>query len=121
MLLAKVFVPLAVGCMIVGSAAGQMLPTWNTQIVLSKKDLALIHSVVTNQVHGEPVGTAAHWTNPISGNSGSVRLMKKLTRNDQRCEKIEYIVTSRRPTVYTETYDLTSCLQRDGTWKLAQS
>jgi surface antigen len=74
---------------------------------------------VTNQVHGKPVGTVASWSNPASGNSGSVKLVKKLRRKNQQCEDIEYAVRSGGSPAYFEHYHFTSCLQPDGTWKIA--
>ena len=105
--------------LIAGAAQAQLLPTWETHIVLSQQDLDMIHGAVTNQIHGKPAGTAASWSNPASGNSGVVKLDKRLTRKNQQCEEIEYTVRSGGPSVYTEHYHFTSCLQPDGTWKLA--
>lgn len=101
------------------SAQAQLLPTWETHIVLSQQDLDMIRGAVTSQVHGKPLGTTASWSNPVSGNSGSVRLIKKLSRNNQQCEDIEYTIRSGGIPLYTEYYHFTSCLQPDGTWKIA--
>ena len=79
----------------------------------------MIGGAVTTEVHGKPVGTKAQWTNPASRNSGSVTLAKKLTRRNQQCEDIAYTVRSGGTPVYTERYHFTSCLQPDGTWKIA--
>ena len=114
----KVLISTIAGLSIAGAAQAQLLPTWETQITLTQQDMEMIHNAVTNQIHGKPVGTAASWTNPASQNSGSVRLVKKLVRKGQQCEDIGYTVRSGAP-VYTEHYHLTSCLQPDGTWKLA--
>jgi surface antigen len=96
-----------------------LLPTWESHIVLSQQDLDMIRAAVINQVHGKPVGTTASWSNPASGNSGSIKLGTKLVRKTQQCEGIEYTVRSGGTPVYTEHYHLTSCLQSDGTWKIA--
>jgi surface antigen len=105
--------------LIAASAQAQLLPTWETHIVLSQQDLDMIHGAVTNQIHGKPVGTAASWSNLASGNSGFIKLGKKIARKRQQCEEIEYTVRSGGPPVYTEHYHFTSCLQPDGTWKIA--
>jgi len=94
----KVLIPTIAGLIIAGSAQGQLLPTWESQITLTQQDMEM--------------------SNPASQNSGSVRLFKKLVRKGQQCEDIDYTVRSGAP-VYTEHYHLTSCLQPDGTWKLA--
>jgi surface antigen len=114
----KVVLPVA-GVMIAVSAQAQLLPTWETHVVLSQQDLDMIHNAVTNQIHGKPAGTAASWSNPASGNSGSIKLGKKLARKNQQCEEIEYTVRSGGTPVYTEHYHFTSCRQPDGTWKIA--
>jgi hypothetical protein len=74
---------------------------------------------ITDQIHGKPAGTTAKWSNPASRNSGSIELVKKLVRNKQQCQEIAYTVRSGGPPVYTEHYHFTSCLQPDGTWKIA--
>ena len=114
----KVLIPTIAGLIIAGSAQGQLLPTWESQITLTQQDMEMIHNALTNLIHGKPEGTVASWSNPASQNSRSVRLFKKLVRKGQQCEDIDYTVRSGAP-VYTEHYDLTSCLQLDGTWKLA--
>ena len=114
----KVLIPTIAGLMAAGGAQAQLLPTWESHSTLTQEDMEMIHNAVTNQIHGKAVGTAASWTNPTSQNSGSIRLVKKLVRKGQQCEDIDYTVRSGAP-VYTEHYHLTSCLQQDGTWKLA--
>jgi surface antigen len=115
----KVVIPIVTGFMTAVSAQAQLLPTWETHIVLSQQDMDMIHGAVTNQIHGKPVGTTASWSNPTSGNSGFIKLGKKLTRKNQQCEEIEYTVRSGGASVYTEHYHFTSCLQPDGVWKIA--
>ena len=99
--------------MVAGAVQAQLLPTWESHITLTQQDMEMIHNAVTNQIHGKPVGTAASWTNSASQNSGSIRLAKKLVRDGQQCEDIDYTVRS-GPPVYTEHYHLTSCLQTTG-------
>jgi hypothetical protein len=67
----------------------------------------------------EPEPDERRWSNPASGNSGFIKLGKKLTRKKQQCEEIEYTVRSGGTPVYTEHYHFISCLQPDGTWKIA--
>ena len=116
----KPLLPFVAGLLIAGAAAqAQLLPTWETHITLTQQDLDMIRGAVTTEVHGKPVGTKAHWTNPASGNSGTIKLVKKLTRQNQQCEDTAYTVRSGGTPVYTEHYHFTSCLQPDGTWKIA--
>ena len=113
----KALIPVVMG-LLTASAQAQLLPTWETRIVLSQQDLDMIRGTVTNQIHGKPVGTTASWRNPASGNSGSINLAKKLHRKDQQCEDLEYTLQSGGTPVYIEHYHLTSCLQPDATWKI---
>jgi surface antigen len=115
----KPLIPLVVALMVAGAVRAQLLPTWETNITPTQQDLDMIHSAVTNQVHGKSVGTTASWSNPTSGNSGSITLTKKLVKRGQRCEDIEYTVRSGGTPIYTEHYHFTGCLQPDGTWKIA--
>jgi len=101
------------------SARAQLLPTWEAHITLTQQDLDLIRKTVTGQVHGKPAGTVATWSNPASGNSGTIWLVKTLVLNNQKCEEISYEVRSGGTPSYSEHYNLTSCLQPDGTWKIA--
>ena len=114
----KGLIPTIAGLMVAGTVQAQLLPTWESHIALTQQDMEMIHNAVANHIHGKSVGTAASWINPASQNSGSIRLVKKLVRKGQQCEDLDYMVRSGAP-VYTEHYHLTSCLQPDGTWKLA--
>ena len=112
-------IPVIVGLM-AGSAEAQLLgPTWETRITLTQQDLDIIRNAVTNEVHGKPIGTRVTWSNPVSGNSGTIKFLRRLVLRGQHCEEIRYEVRSKGPPVYTEHYRFTSCLQPDGTWKIA--
>jgi surface antigen len=89
-----------------------------TNIELTKQDLDIIRQTVDGQVHGKPVGTTAKWSNPASGNSGKILLVKKFTRNNQQCETLDYRLTTTRMPAGPEHYELSSCLQPDGQWRL---
>jgi surface antigen len=114
----KALLPFVAGLLIAGVTQAQLLPTWETHITLTQQDLDMICEAVTNQVHGKPVRTVADWRSPASGNSGSIKLVKKLSRKNQQCEDIAYTVRSGGTPVYTEHYHFISCLQPDGTWKI---
>ncbi len=71
------------------------------------------------EIHGKRADTVAAWSNPRSGNSGTITLLKKFTQARLACEQIEYRFKSSRPQARPERYLFNSCLQPDGTWKLA--
>jgi surface antigen len=89
-----------------------------SNIELTKLDLSIIHRTVDAQVHGKPVGTTASWSNPESGNYGTVTLLKKYSVNARPCESVQYTLATRRMAVPPEHYRLDSCLQPDGQWKI---
>jgi surface antigen len=89
-----------------------------TNIELTKQDLDIIRSTVTGKVHGKPVGTSAHWSNPQSGNYGKIVLLRKFERRGQQCETVEYAIGTNRRPVRPEHYRLNSCLQPDGQWRI---
>ena len=98
-------------------AQGLMLG-FESNITLKQDDIDLIHQTVDQKINGKPVGTTASWSNPNTGNSGTITLLKKHTVRGLRCEKVGYtLMTTTRP-VPPEHYVLDSCLQPDGTWKI---
>ncbi len=99
-------------------AQAQYLLGLETNIELTKQDLAIIRQTVREQVHGKPVGTTAKWSNPESQNSGKIALLQKFTRKGQHCETLDYRLTTKRKAAGPEHYTLSSCLQPDGHWRL---
>ena len=89
-----------------------------TNIELTTQDLAIIRHTLNQEVHGRPVGTTAKWSNPESGNTGKIALVRRFTRNGQQCETLDYRLTTRRRPAGPEHYTLSSCLQPDGQWRL---
>jgi surface antigen len=99
-------------------AQAQYLLGLETNIELTKQDLAIIRHTLREQVHGKPVGTTAKWNNPESQNSGKITLLNKFMRNGQQCETLDYRLTTMHRPAGPEHYTLSSCLQPDGHWRL---
>jgi surface antigen len=91
---------------------------FESNIELTKHDLEIIHLTVDQQVHGKPVGTTASWSNPGSGNFGTIKLLKRYSPGSRTCEAVEYTLATRKMAVPPEHYTLNSCLQPDGAWKI---
>lgn len=91
---------------------------FESNIELTKQDIDIIHQTVDRQVHSKAVGAAASWTNPGSGNYGTITLLKKYTVNGRPCESVGYTLATKRRPVSPEHYMLDSCRQPDGTWKI---
>jgi 17 kDa outer membrane surface antigen len=90
-----------------------------SNIELTKLDLAIIHRTVDEQVHGKAVGTTASWSNSDSGNYGSIKLLKKYSANGRPCESVGYTMATRRMATPPEHYMLDSCLLPDGSWRIS--
>lgn len=102
-----------------GPAAAQLLgPTWETEIVLSKGDMALLMQALRDDVHGRAVGTVAEWHNPKTGHSGKLRLIEGFFRDGQSCERIDYTISSTTGAA-TQHWVFDTCRQPDGSWKFA--
>ena len=91
---------------------------FESNITLTQDDLDMIRRTVNQQIHGKPVGTTASWSNANSRNSGNIKLLKKFTARNMRCEEIGYTLMTTAMAVAPEHYELNSCLQPDGTWKI---
>ena len=101
------------------AAHAQLLgPAFESNITLTQEDLDMMRQTVNQQIHGKPVGTTASWTNPNSKNSGTIKLLKKFTARNMRCETIGYTLKTAAPAVTPEHYEFNSCLQPDGSWKI---
>ena len=76
------------------SAQAQLLPAWETNIVLTQQDLDMIHGVVTNQVHGKPVETCRFLVHPGLRKLGLGQAGQKTRSEKSRFEEVEYTVRS---------------------------
>ena len=100
-------------------AQAQLLgPSFESNISLTREDLDMMRQTVTQQIHGKSVGATASWSNADSKNSGTIKLLKKFTARNMRCEEIGYTLVTTASAVSPEHYVLDSCLQPDGTWKI---
>jgi surface antigen len=113
-------VALILASLAAASAQAQLLgPGWETNITLKQDDIDLIHRTVDQQIHGKAVGTTATWSNPATGNAGTIKLLKKDKSKNLQCETVQYTLTTTARRVSPEHYTFHSCLQPDGTWKIS--
>jgi surface antigen len=94
-------------------------PAWESNITLAQSDLDLIHRTVDTEIHGKPVGTTASWSNPETGNAGTIKLLRKFKKGNLHCERVAYTLTTTKKAVEPEHYAFDSCLTPEG-WKIAQ-
>jgi len=110
---------LIVAALVSPAALAQLLgPGFESNISLTREDLDMMRQAVTQQIHGKSVGATASWSNPGSKNSGAIKLLKKFTAKNMRCEEIGYTLVTTASNVSPEHYVLDSCLQPDGNWKI---
>ena len=108
-----------VAALVSPAAQAQLLgPGFESNISLTREDLDMMRQTVTQQIHGKSVGATASWSNPGSKNSGTIKLLKKFTAKNMRCEEIGYTLATTASNVSPEHYVLDSCLQPDGNWKI---
>ena len=108
-----------VAALVSPAAQAQLLgPGFESNISLTREDLDMMRQTVTQQIHGKSVGATASWSNPGSKNSGTIKLLKKFTAKNMRCEEIGYTLATTASNVSPEHYVLDSCLQPDGSWKI---
>src|SRR5271154_117170 len=79
---------------------------FESNIELTKLDLAIINRTVDEQVHGKTVGTSASWSNDDSGNHGTITLVKKYSVDGRPCESVGYTLATKRMAVRPEHYML---------------
>jgi surface antigen len=116
--LIKILMLVVVGFVSSAAQAQLLGPAFESNITLTQEDLNMMRQTVIQQIHGKPVGTTASWSNPNSKNSGTIRLLKKFTARNMRCETLGYTLTTTASTVSPEHYEFNSCLQPDGSWKI---
>ena len=106
---------------IVAIAAGTLLGgALGNQIgaSLDRADMAYYNRSSQQALETAPVNTPVTWTNPDSGNSGTITPTRTFQTNDGAyCrEYTQTIVVGGKP---TQGYGK-ACRQQDGTWKIAQ-
>ena len=84
------------------------------EMTLTHGDIERLEAVLSD-LHGKPIGTASSWNNPKSRNSGTVRLLERMTYNGQACEALQYDFQN---AYRHERHVIASCLQPNGTWKV---
>jgi hypothetical protein len=79
-------------------------PGFESDIEPTKHDLEIIHRTVAQLVRRKPVGASASWSNPDSGNFGTIKLLRRDARAGRICGTAEYTLARRRMAVAPEHY-----------------
>lgn len=109
-------VALAVASMLLaGAASGQMNPL--RQLELTAGDIELVGATADRLYQAGEIGVAASWTNPESGNSGSVQILEIFEREGLPCRRVEHIIKIAKDPA-PKRLVLASCRVPDGRWLL---
>ncbi|ABI61536.1 RT0821/Lpp0805 family surface protein [Granulibacter bethesdensis] len=112
---------LIMGILLVSSHAHAQLNPFYTSVdgsALNKSDLATLGKAAGPLLGNEPLfnGSTQPWSNPKTGNSGTLTLVEQYQKDGMSCRKIRYDVMLKRrnaPNVYT----LDWCKTAQGVWK----
>ena len=83
--------PQAQAQLLLGPAEEVEYSRWST-----KTSLDLIHRTVDTQIHGKPVGTTASWSNPNTGNAGTIKLVRKFRKGNLQCEQVGVYIDDKK-------------------------
>jgi surface antigen len=100
-------------------AAAHAQPMMNPlrQLALSSEDFAMAGEAVNSLYDAKKIGVTQTWSNPKSGNSGSVKILDTFEYQGLPCRTIEHIVKIRRQADPKKVV-LKTCRDTDGAWKL---
>ena len=96
-------------------AQGQMNPL--RQLALTSADIELLTAAANRVYEAGQIGANEVWSNPESGNSGTVELLETFEREDLPCRRVEHLVNIARDAVPKRVM-LASCRVPDGRWLL---
>jgi surface antigen len=100
-------------------AAAHAQPMMNPlrQLALSTEDFAMVGQAVDGLYDAGKIGVAQTWSNPESGNSGSVKIVDTFEYQGLPCRTVEHTVKIRRQADPKQVV-LKTCRDKDGAWKL---
>jgi surface antigen len=104
-------------CMLAVASRAQMSPFLNDyENTLNGDDMAAI-STASERLFDQQDGASDTWSNPKSGNGGSITVINSFTRDGMQCRKIGYDVRiAGIPETHSYTFDW--CKTSNG-WKIA--
>jgi surface antigen len=63
-------------------------------------------------------GAADNWSNPQTGNSGTVTVLQSFQKDGMTCRKVRYVIHL-RASIEQPTYTVNWCKTASGEWKMA--
>ena len=110
---------LGLGVAAISPGLAQVNPFDDDVSDLSAEDLDKIEraSIALYEDPDTPIGTVDRWQNPISGNSGAVKLLGKFEFQGMPCRTLQHrldIASEQEPQFYV----INRCKTKDGEWKI---
>lgn len=82
---------------------------------LTKRDIDLAKSTAREEMEGKAPGTVLSWTNPKSGNTGTVRLVRNFTRGTNNCRQVVHVFNIKDKE--NQRWEFVVCQMKNGSWK----
>lgn len=105
-----------------GAANAQVNPFFSSRVGsgLNSEDFKVMNATAAQLYQRESVsdGTSDKWSNPKSGNGGTITVLQNFTRSHMQCRKLRYDIRLRARTGI-RSYTVNWCKTPDGVWKLA--
>jgi surface antigen len=98
----------------------QISPFRSSRTHLRGDDQTLMNSAASQLYQQDTVadGAADHWSNPKTGNSGTVTVLQSFEKEGMACRKVRYVIRLRGVTGQ-RVYTLNWCKTASGEWKIA--
>jgi hypothetical protein len=99
------------------SAQAQLINPFSTKEPgLTTKDMSVVQSL-SDKINNTPGMPVQSWTNPESGNAGTIRFVKAVQKQGRICHQLDYTFkeTAPRP---DSAYNMLWCKMPDRSWKL---
>jgi len=113
---------LAVALTGAGPAVAQSLfPTLQSYYPqLSREDVDRVEAAAARLYTGTGIGDMERWRNPVTGDSGSVKLIASTEVKGQPCRKLQYTVRLEQKNQELNSYVLNWCKTPSGEWKIVE-
>jgi len=100
-------------------AQAQLNPFSRAGFELSQEDIDLLQAAAKELYIDESVavGTVETWSNPASGNAGSVQLIQLFDHKGMPCRRLQHDIMVKK-VANTFRYIFDRCKTPDGSWKL---
>jgi len=105
-----------------GAANAQVNPFFSSRVGsgLNSEDFRVMNATAAQLYQRESVadGTSDKWSNPKSGNGGTITVLQNFTRSHMQCRKLRYDIRLRSRSGI-RSYTVNWCKTPEGVWKLA--